>query len=50
MGIEQVNSAILQMDDSTQRNATMVEQGTAAASAMQDQAKKLAEVVSAFEL
>ena len=50
MGIEQVNSAILQMDDSTQRNAAMVEQGTAAAGAMQDQAKKLAEVVSAFEL
>ena len=50
MGIEQVNSAIVQMDDSTQRNAAMVEQGTAAASAMQDQAKKLTEVVSAFEL
>jgi len=50
VGIEQVNSAILQMDDSTQRNATMVEQGTAAARSMQDQAKELAEVVRAFEL
>jgi len=49
-GIEQVNSAILQMDDSTQRNATMVEQGTAAASAMQAQAKELADAVSAFSL
>lgn len=35
MGIEQVNAAILQMDDSTQKNATMVEQGTASAGTCQ---------------
>ena len=50
MGIEQVNSAILQMDDSTQKNAAMVEQGTASARALQDQASQLSEVVRAFAL
>jgi methyl-accepting chemotaxis protein len=50
MGIEQVNTAILQMDDSTQRNAAMVEQGTASARALQDQAKQLTEVVRSFAL
>jgi len=50
MGIEQVNAAILQMDDSTQKNAAMVEQGTASASALQDQAKQLTHVVQAFAL
>jgi len=50
MGIEQVNSAILQMDDSTQRNAAMVEQGTASAGALKDQARQLTDVVRAFEL
>jgi len=50
VGIEQVNAAILQMDDSTQRNAAMVEQGTASARALRDQASQLTEVVSAFAL
>jgi methyl-accepting chemotaxis protein len=49
-GIEQVNIAILQMDDSTQKNAAMVEQGTASASAMREQAKHLTDVVGAFAL
>ena len=50
LGIEQVNSAILQMDDSTQRNAAMVEQGTASARALQDQATQLTHVVRSFAL
>ncbi len=50
MGIEQVNAAILQMDDSTQKNAAMVEEGTAAARALQDQASQLTDVVRAFAL
>jgi methyl-accepting chemotaxis protein len=50
VGIEQVNSAILQMDDSTQKNAAMVEEGTASARALQDQASQLTEVVRAFAL
>jgi methyl-accepting chemotaxis protein len=49
-GIEQVNSAILQMDDSTQKNAAMVEEGTASARALQHQASQLTEVVRAFKL
>jgi methyl-accepting chemotaxis protein len=49
-GIEQVNRAIGQMDSVTQQNAALVEEAAAAASSMQDQAGKLAEVVSVFKL
>jgi methyl-accepting chemotaxis protein len=49
-GIEQVNHAIGQMDQVTQQNAALVEEAAAAASSMQDQAGKLAEVVSVFKL
>jgi methyl-accepting chemotaxis protein len=49
-GIEQVNSAIGQMDSVTQQNAALVEEAAAAASSMQDQAARLAEVVSVFKL
>ncbi|QPF73434.1 HAMP domain-containing protein [Roseateles sp. DAIF2] len=49
-GIEQVNTAIVQMDDTTQKNAAMVEQSTASARALQDQARQLTDVVRAFQL
>ena len=49
-GIEQVNSAITQMDHVTQQNAALVEEAAAAATSMQDQAAKLADVVSVFKL
>jgi methyl-accepting chemotaxis protein len=49
-GIEQVNSAIGQMDQVTQQNAALVEQAAAAAASMQDQAGKLADLVSVFRL
>jgi len=49
-GIEQVNQAIGQMDEATQQNAALVEESAAAASSMQDQAAKLAQVVSVFKL
>jgi methyl-accepting chemotaxis protein len=49
-GIEQVNGAIAQMDQVTQQNAALVEEAAAAASSMQDQAAKLADVVSVFKL
>ncbi|NVD69449.1 MCP four helix bundle domain-containing protein [Duganella sp. BJB1802] len=49
-GIEQVNTAIVQMDQVTQQNAALVEQAAAAAESMQDQAGKLSEVVSVFKL
>ena len=49
-GIEQINQAIIQMDETTQQNAALVEQAAAAASSLQDQAHKLKEVVSVFKL
>jgi len=49
-GIEQVNGAIGQMDQVTQQNAALVEEAAAAAASMQDQAARLAEVVSVFKL
>jgi methyl-accepting chemotaxis protein len=49
-GIEQVNSAIVDMDAVTQQNAALVEQAAAAAESMQDQAARLAQVVSTFRL
>jgi methyl-accepting chemotaxis protein len=49
-GIDQINQAIMQMDDVTQQNAALVEEAAAAAQAMEDQAGKLVEVVSVFKL
>ena len=49
-GIEEVNQAITQMDEVTQQNAALVEEAAAAAQSLQDQAAKLAEVVSVFKL
>jgi methyl-accepting chemotaxis protein len=50
VGIEQVNRAIVQMDQSTEQNAALVEQATAAAESMQEQAQGLAEAVGVFKL
>jgi methyl-accepting chemotaxis protein len=47
-GIEQVNQAIVQMDQVTQQNAALVEEAAAAAEAMQDQASGLAGLVGTF--
>ena len=49
-GIEQVNLAIVQMDQVTQQNAALVEQAAAAAQSLQDQAAQLARLVSVFKL
>jgi methyl-accepting chemotaxis protein len=49
-GIEQINQAIIQMDDTTQQNAALVEQAAAAAEAMADQARQLGEAVSVFKV
>jgi methyl-accepting chemotaxis protein len=49
-GIEQVNSAIVDMDQVTQQNAALVEEAAAAAESMQEQAARLAHVVSTFKL
>jgi methyl-accepting chemotaxis protein len=49
-GIEQVNAAIIQMEQVTQQNAALVEQAAAAASAMEEQAGRLSDVVQVFTL
>jgi len=49
-GIGQVNAAVAQLDQMTQQNAALVEESAAAASSLQDQAKRLAEAVAAFRL
>ncbi len=49
-GIEQVNTAIGQMDQVTQQNAALVEEAAAASQSLRDQADKLAQIVSVFKL
>jgi methyl-accepting chemotaxis protein len=49
-GIELVNAAIGDMDDVTQQNAALVEEAAAAADAMQEQARELAELVGSFKI
>ncbi|ATF89454.1 methyl-accepting chemotaxis protein [Burkholderia gladioli] len=49
-GIEQVNVAVTQMDEVTQQNAALVEQATAAAQSMADQAESLRAAVSIFKV
>nr|WP_198981934.1 methyl-accepting chemotaxis protein [Herbaspirillum sp. ASV7] len=49
-GIEQINQAIMQMDDVTQQNAALVEEAAAASRALQEQADTLAQIVSVFNL
>lgn len=49
-GIEQINQAIMQMDNVTQQNAALVEQAAAAAESLQNQAVNLSQVVSVFKL
>jgi len=49
-GIDQVNHAVTQMDEVTQQNAALVEEASAAARAMQEQADALAEQMRYFRL
>lgn len=49
-GIEQVNQAITHMDGVTQQNAALVEEATASATALEDEARKLADLVGYFRL
>jgi methyl-accepting chemotaxis protein len=48
-GIDQINSAVAQMDKNTQQNAAMVEESTAAAESMTEQARGLSELVRFFK-
>ncbi|MGF6568600.1 methyl-accepting chemotaxis protein [Paraburkholderia sp. GAS333] len=49
-GIEEINLAVTQMDSGTQQNAALVEQATAAARSLDDQAKGLKVVVGKFRV
>ncbi|MBY4898776.1 methyl-accepting chemotaxis protein [Cupriavidus sp. AU9028] len=49
-GIQEVNAAVGQLDQMVQQNAALVEQSTAAAATLQDQAGRLASVVRTFKL
>jgi len=49
VGIQQVNSAVLNMDQMTQQNAALVEQSSAACQGLSEQAQKLTELVSFFK-
>ncbi len=49
-GIEQVNQTVVQMDETTQQNAALVEEATAAARAMEEQAGHLTDAVALFKL
>ena len=49
-GIDQVNLAVTQMDETTQQNAALVEQAAAAAGSLEEQAKQLMRAVSVFKL
>ncbi|QNB09495.1 HAMP domain-containing protein [Herbaspirillum frisingense] len=49
-GIEQINHAIVQMDEVTQQNAALVEQAAAAAQSLQEQSVRLSETVGVFKL
>lgn len=49
-GVSQVGVAITQMDDATQQNANLVEQMSAAAASLKEQAANLVETVGFFQL
>lgn len=48
-GIDQVGSAVTQLDQVTQQNAALVEEAAAAAEGMKHQALKLAQTVAVFK-
>ncbi|WP_428152991.1 methyl-accepting chemotaxis protein [Brevundimonas sp.] len=50
VGLAEVNVAVNQMDQTTQQNAAMVEQTTAANQALSHEAEQLAELVSRFRI
>jgi methyl-accepting chemotaxis protein len=50
IGIEQVNNAIIKMDDVTQQNTALVEEAAAAAESMLEQADELLNAVRLFQI
>ncbi len=50
LGVQEVNTAVAQMDQVTQQNAAMVEESTAVAVQMSEEVRDLAGLISEFEL
>jgi methyl-accepting chemotaxis protein len=50
VGVGQVSEAVMQMDQTTQQNAALVEQSAAAAASLRQQAGQLVQAVSVFKL
>ena len=50
IGIDQINQAVMQMDQVTQQNAALVQEASAASDSLQDQASSLAQLVSTFRV
>jgi len=49
-GIDEINSAVTQMDEVTQQNAALVEENTASAQSMLEQAKSLEKFIAFFKV
>ncbi|MFX6794130.1 hypothetical protein ABTH15_20125, partial [Acinetobacter baumannii] len=49
-GIDQVSRAVTQMDEATQQNAALVEQASAAAKSLEQQAQALMQEVAIFRV
>lgn len=49
-GIEQIGKAVTEMDSTTQQNASLVQESSAAAISLELQAKKLSELVAVFKI
>ena len=49
-GLSQVSTAVNAMDNATQQNAALVEESSAAARSLQDQAQALAKSAASFKL
>jgi methyl-accepting chemotaxis protein-1 (serine sensor receptor) len=49
-GISQVSTAVSQMDSATQENVSLVEETSTASASLQDEASRLAELVTTFKL
>jgi len=50
VGIEQINQTIMQMDETTQKNAALVEEAAASAGSMEQQASALEQAVAMFKI
>jgi methyl-accepting chemotaxis protein len=49
-GLEQINTAVASMDEMTQRNGALVEETTAAAQSLSNQAEELSELVNRYKV